>query len=208
MEIKVTILLELLHVMNYAKGFNELNAKLDAIQTRHFSEVGLDVLMIRDPFVLYEEHAQLEKKALALCGVDSIKSLYKNKELWSSDATVDVDLTDFPLFNIAYQAITLYNERTTFFMLDHSYQDDIIKHLGESKGRALIADLHEILGKEMVCGNADRGESTLRDFLSNNGKSYTQPPAPYLEKDTARFAEFREQIRLSAEQRKREKSSI
>lgn len=164
MNISVPNLCNLIHLMEYSKGFNDLNSKLNDIQTKYFNEAGKNILDLRDPFVFYSDQKYLPD-LLNLLNLKSIKDLYKNKEIWKSELTVNV--SDFPIYEIIENAIIFYKQRIYFFMISTEEQKQFISLLGEEKGNALINEIDELINDEMVCGNADNAIKDLKLFLNN-----------------------------------------
>ena len=192
-QIDKSILLNLFHLNSYAIAFNDVNQELDAIQQRHFLAAGKDVLSLRDEFVLYEAGKHNQTKILELCGAKGENDIYQMLNLETQD-TVLIDDWAW-LISAINNAITYYNERYVFFMLDDEYADDLETTLGSTRKKAMLRELHNVLNKRLVCGSADDAKYALTSFLSEHGETYQKPQAPYLAKHDARFARFRQSIR-------------
>lgn len=165
MQITKSILCNLIHLMDYSKAFNNLNSKLNEIQTNYFNQAGLNILDLRIPFSFYYDYDSYHKDLLLLLNCESINKLYKNKELWKSEESLFVD--NFPIINIMSNAIYFYQQRTTFWMISHQEQDTFISLLGEDKGNSLINEIDDLLDSELVCGNADNAIKQIKLFLNN-----------------------------------------
>lgn len=194
MLIRKKVLCDLIHLISFSLAFNRLNAMLNKAQTSHFERAGKDILSIRDPFIPYTEGAKAQQTILALCGASTLQEMYSLHQ--QDDTLILIDDPEWVIDTIQ-QAIRFYKERHLFFMLDTEYDDDLNLALGEEGATSFKGALHEILNKHLVCGCADDSVSSLIYFLQSQGKTYTPPPAPYMEKHTARFAEFIAMVRAS-----------
>lgn len=188
--VKRSLLLELAHINNYAIAFNSVNEELNAIQTRHFGQAGKKVEDLRDPFIPYTEGEPLQRKLFRLCGIrsdDEIYTAFKNK----TDLDLDVVIDDAAWLDASIRlAIRFYNERYMFFMLDDEFTDDLNRELGQPGVDSMKEELHHLLNTRMLCGSADDARVKLKAFLTEQDRPYDDPPAPYMAKYNARFADF------------------
>ncbi|OUV22087.1 MAG: hypothetical protein CBC55_04645 [Gammaproteobacteria bacterium TMED95] len=197
MEVNKKTLLSAAHIIDYALAFNETNSQLAAIQTRHFQEAGKDILTVRDPFTAYESAKEDQCWLLEICDIENSKALIGAlNDSASEDAFVDVE-DKSRLFRLMSEAITRYNERHLYFMLEHEYEEDLIGALGVKGYNALRAELNAYLNKHLICGNADSSIRRVKALLEDNGAAYTKPSAPYMQKHDARFADMHARIRAS-----------
>lgn len=191
-------LLSLAHLINYGIGFNTVNALLDIEQRKHFERVGQNILNIRDPFVPYDDGKVALDYIFSLCEITDLNHLYqvikeKTAEEHRKDNIENIDEAWF--CQTVHHAITRYEERCMFFMLEHEYDADLQDMLGHDGAQAFKEGIGAILNKKMVCGNADHAKSTLMSLLSELGDPYKAPGPPYREKHDTRFAVFRAMLR-------------
>lgn len=188
--VKRRLLLDLGQVVNYGLAFNALNVELDLEQKSHFEAAGKDILSIRDPITPYDDGRDVEARIFTLCGVCDEAGLYKALRNDREDDT-DVDVEDETwLFTAINNAITRYNERCSFFMVEHEYEDDLKAELGIEGAALFSLSLRKILMQRMITGNADFAISNLHSFLKEMRHPYKVPGTPYMEKNKARFAPF------------------
>ena len=200
MHITRKLLLHLAHLIGYARAFNNTNAQLDEIQRRHFNDAGADILIVRDPFVDYRLSADAAREEIcALCHVDSPSELFAELEQCNDTDELAIEDEDW-LFTTMHDALTYYQERHLFFMLESEYEADLITHLGTQGKARFDADVHALLNKHLMCGNADSSIRMIKEFLIQHGHPYVDPPPPYREKYNQRFAVMHASIRASVQQ--------
>lgn len=197
MDVSKRTLLSLLHTLNYAIAFNEVNSQLNDIQTQHFENAGLNILDVRDPFTNYSQGKEDRLWLSLLCNVKSEREAVEqlNKQ------GIEDELVSVPdkerLLQAMRESITRYDERHLFFMLESEYDEDLRSMLGEAGALALKAEINTLLNHHLVCGNADRSIKLMKQFLSDQGAPYARPEHPYMAKHDARFAEMYARIRES-----------
>ena len=197
MDVSKRTLLSLLHTLNYAIAFNEVNSQLNDIQSQHFEDAGLNVLDVRDPFTVYSQGKEDRLWLSLLCNVKSEREAVEQLNKQGVEDEVISVPDETRLLQAMRDSITRYNERHLFFMLESEYDDDLRSMLGETGALAFKADINALLNRHLVCGNADRSIKLIKQFLSEKGAPYTKPEHPYMAKHDARFAEMYARIRES-----------
>lgn len=190
--VSADLLISLFHVIDYGVGFNACNTELDRRQQEVFESYGKDVLTLRDPITQYDRAPADVQQICTLLGTDSEKQL---KPMLRQPPTHTVVVNDFRwLVDAVNEAITRYRERTSYFMLEHEYQTDLVRELGETGAEVFTSIMHDTLNEHLVCGNADRSIRELHQWLTSIGAPYTQPPPPYREKHDIRFADMHNRL--------------
>jgi hypothetical protein len=189
MFVKKKSLLALLHIINYAKAFNEFNAKLDASQKNHFGLAGKNIEDLRDPFVLYSQADSVTAELLELTGLQHINDSVKELNAKAPSLNDEISVNTKWFAQIASEAITFYDERTLFFMTCGEYRTDLIRALGKLGYESFHEDMLELLD-HMISGNADQSIREVKSDLEEAGSPYARPPAPYREKEQARYSKF------------------
>jgi hypothetical protein len=194
------LLLSVVHTLNYSIAFNEVNAALNDIQTRNFEQAGQNILDFRDPYTEDTQGRQDLHWLLELCQVNNDnEAIQLLRDDDSKKVLIAVD-DETRLVSAMHNAITRYNERHCFFMLEPEYETDLIRTLGKEGASTLRAEIHALLNKRMTCGNADSSIKDIKRFLDDNKRPYEKPGYPYLAKHDARFAEMYARIRESVNQ--------
>lgn len=202
MQVTRKTVLNLIHLIDYGIAFNRVNAMLDETQRMHFNAIGSDILEFRDPFVLYQDGVDAISQLMKLCGLnDNASFIHALRSLTDDDnSSIQIDSETW-FFETACNAITRYEERCVFYMIEHEYENDLALTLGAEKAREFNAAMHAILNKHLVCGEADSAKKEIKAFLHDRGCPYQKPGSPYMSKYDARFAEMmraiREAVRLS-----------
>lgn len=194
-------LLSLSHLIHFGLSFNNFNSKLDKLQKQHFNAVDKDVLIIRDPFTLYKNAQSTQEKIWKICEVKNIHGVID--KLNSSPGNNFIEVNQDWLISAMHDAVTRYRERYSFFMIEHEYHFDLIKELGEEVFKNYLSDSKALLGKHLVCGNADQSERIIKEYLEKSGFPYSKPSHPYMEKHDARFAHMKEIVRKAIENQKK-----
>ncbi len=189
-------LLSLAHLVYYGLSFNRVNAQLDEIQSRHFIEAGKDISAIRDLFVPYDDGKEAQQHLFSLCDAQDehdVIRLLNDKDKHNPI----IEIKQQWAIETINHAITRYNERCRFFMMEHEYEEDLIKHLGEAGAMSFKLEVKTFLGKKMVCGNACRAEREMRNLLDTLGSPYEKPPSPYMDKWKERFKHWTQALNKS-----------
>ena len=196
MKVSSHVLLSLSHLIHFGLSFNELNEKLDELQKSHFEFAGKNILDIRDPFIVYADAKETQKRLWRLCKVtDIISTIDKLNDPDLESVIVDVD-RDW-LMMIMSEAVTRYRERCSFYMIEHDYHPSLIAELGGEGFQEYLSDVQSLLGKSMVCGSADQSEGVVKEALCEYGEPYLKPPYPYMQMHDKRFAETIKQIQAA-----------
>jgi hypothetical protein len=201
MKISIRQLLELAHIVNYGLAFSRVNAMLDTAQREHFDAASKNILDMRDELTPYDSGILARIALYKQCNIDDEQDLYRTLKHMDSQAdTLDVRPDDINIDKgwfilTAKEAITRYNERHAFFMLESEYEDDLIAALGEVGHKAFSASMHNILNTHLACGNADDAILLLKRKLIEYNDPYTRPLEPYMAKHNARFAAMHAMIK-------------